>query len=263
MRQRLLKITLFSLTSIMLAANGMAQVPVWLSAGAGLNVADCYDNGTVPFRYMGLGANGDLGVTVEWSRFHIQTDARLLGNMLPKINGTSIDVDARTEFLYRVHDSENGNWHFWVGGGLQTWVDIKEIPAVMNASTGVSLFENLYADGMVAFDFATVRGSHKLLTAYGKLSLPLVGLAVRPGYAYMDNYTNDINVANALFSDYEAFFKAFAGGSTDIGLYLNLLNGNRIGLSYRWDYLSTGKKGAYRFDNALHTLNLSFMFRLN
>jgi hypothetical protein len=36
-----------------------------------------------------------------------------------------------------------------------------------------------------------------------------------------------------------------------------------IGLSYRWDYLTTRNKGYYRFDNAFHTISLDFMFKLN
>ena len=123
---------------------------------------------------------------------------------------------------------------------------------------------NLCAEGMLSCDFAFIRdGSHNLLTAYGKLTLPVVGLAMRPGYAYMDNYTSDINVANTVLGDYETFAKFFPGVGTDIGLYFNLLNGNRIGLNYRWDYLTTGQKGTYRFDNALHSVNLTFMFNVN
>ena len=82
----------------------------------------------------------------------------------------------------------------------------------------------------------------------------------RTGYDYIGNAT--INY-NDLFSENETFAKFFPGARTELGLYLNLLNANRIGLSYRWDYLTTGKKGAHRYDHALHSLNLSFMFRIN
>ena len=53
------------------------------------------------------------------------------------------------------------------------------------------------------------------------------------------------------------------GATTDIGFYFNLLNGSRIGLNYRWDYLTTRHKGIYRYDNAIHSINLNFMFNLN
>ena len=117
---------------------------------------------------------------------------------------------------------------------------------------------------MMQYDFAFIRGgSHNLLSAYGKLSLPIVGGVIRPGFAYMDNYTSSMNIANTILQDYETFYKWFPGVTTDIGFYFNLLNGNRIGINYRWDYLTTRHKGIYRFDNAIHSFNLNLMFNLN
>lgn len=240
-----------------------SKVPIWLNLSMGGNIADCYDNGTVPFRYLGVGGNGGLGITVEWRRCHVQNETRVVGNML-EISGYSINIDSKTDFLYRFYDSKRNRLHLWAGGGIETFYDIKEIPAMMNAAMGASVFENLCAEGMLSYDFAFIRGgSHNLLTAYGKLTLPVAGLVVRPGYAYMDNYTSDINMANTILQDYETFGKWFPGVGTDIGLNFNLLNGNRIGVSYRWDYLTTGHKGTYRFDNALHSVNLNLMFNIH
>ena len=249
----------------LITAQGFAQsrVPVWLNLSAGGNVADCYDNGTVPFSYYGVGGNLSLGATVEWHRCHVQHETRLYGNMLEN-GGSSIDIDSRTEFLYRFHDNQRNHLHLWAGVALQGYYNIKDIPAMMNASMGFTMFMNLCTEGMLSYDFAFIReGRHPLLTAYGKLSLPVAGTVLRPGYAYMDNYTSDLNESNAILQDYVSFGKWFPGIGTDIGLYFNLLNGNRIGVSYRWDYLSTGHKGDYRFDNALHSVNLSFMFNVN
>lgn len=241
-----------------------SKVPIWLNMGVGMNMVDCYDNGTIPFRYYGMGANLNLGATIEWGRCHVQTEFRTFGDMLVTFDGYEIGVDGRAEFLYRFHDSKRNRFHLWAGGGIQTYFDRKEIPAMMNASLGISIFENLCAEGMMQYDFAFVRGgSHNLLTAYGKMSLPVAGFVIRPGYVYLDNSTANLYSANIMFNDYETFGKFFPGFSTDIGLYLNLLNGNRIGFNYRWDYLSTGHKGISRFDNAFHSFNVSFMFNLN
>ena len=240
-----------------------SKMPIWLNLSAGGNIADCYDNGTLPFRYLGIGGNLCLGITFEWRRCHIQNETRLFYNIL-KINGYSIDIDNKTEFLYRFYDSERNHLHLWMGGSLQSYYNNKEIPAMMNASSGRTVFENLCAEAMLSYDFAFIHGgSHNLLTAYGKLTLPLAGLAIRPGYAYVDNYTSNIYESSTIMKDYKVFCKFFPGIETNTGLYFNLLNGNRIGLSYRWNYLSTGKKGNYRFDNALHSIYLSFMFNIN
>ena len=235
------------------------RVPVWLNLSAGANYAQCFDKGTVPFRYKGLGANVAAGVTVEWGRWHMQAEGRGFYTDFTTLSGTALDIDVSTEFLY--HCSRINRWSFWAGGSMQTFIDMKEIPGLMNAASSVSVFANLCAVGMVDYNFAFNRDkTHHWLTAFGKLSLPLVGVVSRPGFAYIGNPT--IN-EDDLLEDYDTFAKFFPGASTELGFYLNLRNDNRIGLSYRWDYLTTGKQGAYRFDNALHSINLSFMFRVN
>ena len=240
-----------------------SKVPVWLNLGTGLNIVDCYDNGTIPYRYTGLGANLNLGLTIEWRRCHIQTESLGFASLL-SVDGYAIDIDSRTEFLYRCLDGKRNRLHLWAGGALQNFCDIKSISSMMNASLGVTIFYNLNAECMLSYDFAYYRGgSHNLFTLYGKLGLPIVGLVARPGYAYMDNYTSDFNILNTFLQDYEGFVKWFPGVSTDVGIYFNLLNGNRIGLNYRWDYLSTGHKGIYRYDNAIHSINLNFIFNIN
>mgnify|MGYP002521684499 CR=1 FL=1 len=239
-----------------------SKVPIWINMGAGLSESNTYDNGTVPYKYVGLGGVFRFGATIEWRRCHIQTENSLLGCLFSE--GYAIDIDNRTEFLYRFYDGKRNRFHLWAGAGVQTFSDIKSISSLMNASTGVSIFQNLCTEGMMQYDFAFIRGgSHNLLSVYGKLSLPLVGVVTRPGFAYMDNYTSNINIANTILQDYETFFKWFSGVTTDIGFYFNLLNGNRIGINYRWDYLTTRHKGIYRYDNAIHSINLNFMFNLN
>ena len=238
-----------------------SKVPIWLDFSVGANYADCFDKGTIPFRYTGMGANAIGGITIEWSRFHIGQEAHFFYNLLSDLNGSSTNVNLTTEFLCRFHESPKSRWHYWAGGQIQTFVDLKDIPILMNAASSVSLFGNLCVTGMLKYDFAFNHTmSHHWLTAYGKLDLPLVGVVSRPGYAYIGNPT--IN-EDFMLSDNETFAKFFPGVSTEFGLYLNLRNDNRIGLSYCWDYLTTGKKGAYRYDNALHAINLSFMFRVN
>jgi len=239
-----------------------SKVPIWLDFSVGANFAECFDKGTIPFCYKGFGANAKGGVTIEWGRCHVQAEAQGFYTALSSPSGTATDVSLSAEFLYRL--SRLKRLHFWAGGTLQGFVDYKNIPALMNAASSISVFGNLCATGMVQYDFAFIhKGSNNLrplLTVYGKLNLPIVGAVSRPGFAYIGNPTiND----NGFLSNNESFAKFFPGANTELGLYLNLRNDNRIGLSYRWDYLTTGKKGTHRYDNALHTINLSFMFKIN
>ena len=212
-----------------------SKVPIWLDFSLGANFAECFDKGTIPYRYKGFGANAKGGITIEWGRCHVQAEGRGFYTELDSPSGTAYDIDFFTEFLY--HLTRINRLKFWAGGTLQGFMDMRNIPLLQNAATSYSLFGNFCATGMMQYDFAFNREkTHTWLSAYGKLSLPLASVVSRPGYAYIGNPTiND----NTFLSGNETFAKFFPGASTELGLYLNLLNANRIGLSYRWDYLTT------------------------
>ena len=244
-----------------------SSVPIWLKGGAGLNVIDSYEEGASPLRYLGGGVNINAGVVVAFNRYMIETELRGLGNLIANSEGTAsgsaYGIEDNVQCLYRFYDGCRDRLHFWAGGGLQLYFDIKSLSHLMNASTCTTAFFNVRPAGMVTYDFAPYKqGSHYLLTAYGKISLPLFASALRPGFAYIDNYTSELNTVNALLGEHESLLLFCPGASTDIGLWLNLPNNNKIGCSYRWDYLTTGKKDIYRFDNATHCFNLNFMFNL-
>lgn len=240
-----------------------AQNPLHLRAGLGITAIDNYDNGTAPFHINGLGVTQDAGVSYAWQRCLIQVDGRYSYSKFTTMGGTNQAIDANVTFLYRCIDSKNDRFHFYTGGALQGYGEVKNIPAMMNASTGTTLFVNLCNVNMVSFDFAFNKAkTHPWLTAFGKLTLPIVGVVNRPGFAYTSD-SQGMGYYEWFFANQETFVKFFPGCSTDLGLCLNLPNGNRIGLNYRWDYLSTGHKGIWRYDNAYHTLSLSFMFRIN
>lgn len=244
-----------------------SKVPVWLHLTPGTAFLQSIDKGASPMRYVGVGANLDYGVTVEWGRYHTQADMRGLAGVLTNAAATptyDIGLELRAEMLYRVSEYPEYNFYLWVGGALREVMDIRLFSQLMNASTGVSNFAGLQAVGMMQFDFARCyHGVHHFLTLYGKLSLPLLNYVSRPGYTYMDNYTSDLNTENTILQDYENFTMLFSGATTDVGLRLNLPNQNKIAVSYRWDYLTTGDKGTYRFDHAAHSFLTTFMFNLH
>ena len=241
-----------------------ASAPIWLDFSIGSHYADCYDVSTVPFAYSGVGRNYNTGLTIEWGRCHLRPTFRMINSTFANPAGTATDYDFSTEFLYRVYDNKDNRLHLWAGATLGGFADIKSIPSLQNASSCISIFGDLGATGLLQYDFAFNKSkNHPWLTTYFKLNLPLYGIANRPNFAYVGNPTINQELTETLFGWKETFGKFFPGVNTDLGLYLNLLNGNRIGLTYRWDYLTTGKKGTYRYDNAIHSFNLSFMFRIN
>lgn len=238
---------------------------VWLNVGVGTCLVDAYDNGATPMFLLGFGNSLSSGVVVEWERYRWHRESRHTFGLLARpYEGYVISVNEGTGFLYRICDSKDNRFHLWLGGSLHGEGSMKIVPLLKTCAVSSSVFSDISAEGMIWYDFAFVRdGSRNLLTAYAKLRLPLVGLVNFPGFSYMDNYVSNINLFSTLLSTYETRGIFFPGASTDIGLRFNLPNGNKIGLSYRWDYLTTRNRGYYRFDNAFHSVVVDFIFKLN
>ena len=246
-----------------------AQVPgpqkknnFWLDMNAGIGAVTCYDNGTIPFAYEGMATAFGAGFTDEWKRCHISFDAQRYKSILSEPDGTIFGFDGRLEFLYSCLKSSESRWHFWSGATLEAYGELKSIPDLQNASASISIFSHLGVTEMISCDFGyNKERTHRWMTAFFKLYLPIASHVSRPDFMYVHDALGNSGIANLLASN-EKFFKFFPGATTDFGLTLNLRNGNRITLSYLWYYLTTGKKGAYRFDNAYHLVNLTFMFKL-
>ena len=239
--------------------------PMWLTAGTGLNIAHCYDQGASPLPYLGVGMKLRGGISMLWhEKSYIDLNLGGLANIVVSNAYTQafdFGIDWDIEYLYRFYNV--GGWHFWAGGALSNYISVNYSPSLMNAALGYSLFLfNGTAEGVVQYDFAKYGGDHNMLTAYAKLGLPLFSLVNRPGFAYIDNATGSLTGNEPPESNRERLLMGFPGVSTDIGLYVNLLNNNKIGVSYRWDYLTTRHKGIYRFDHANHSFNLTYMFNL-
>lgn len=239
--------------------------PMWLTAGTGLNIAHCYDQGASPLPYLGVGMNLRGGISqLRHETSYIALNLGGLANIVVSNAHTQafdFGIDWDIEYLYRFYNV--GDWHFWAGGALSNYVSVNYSPSLMNAALGYSLFLfNGTAEGAVQYDFAKYGGDHNMLTVYAKLGLPLFSFVSRPGFAYIDNATGYLTGNEPPESNRELLPMGFPGISTDIGLFVNLLNNNKIGVSYRWDYLTTRHKGIYRFDHANHSFNLTYMFNL-
>lgn len=238
---------------------------VWLNGGGGTCYADAYDNGAAPMNLLGVGLGFQSGVRMEWGRCCIQRESRYLcGFLVSPFTGYVFGMNEGVGFLYRFHDGKRDRLHLWAGGSVREEGSLKVIPSLKTCAVSSAVFGNFSVEGMVQYDFAFLHEkSHNLLTAYGKLRLPIVGIVNYPGFSYMDNYMSNINLVYTILTTYETRGILFPGVCTDIGLRFNLLSGNKIGFSYRWDYLTTRHRGYYRFDNAFHTFTIDFMFKLN
>ena len=236
---------------------------LYLNMGTSRGIANSYDNGTVPFFIPGVSNIQTTGATYEWKRYETNFEFRNISTTLANPSGTDLNYDINYNLLYRVHDSKSGRWHQWVGGDIDAFGDIRQIPDLQNASTNLSLMGSLGLVWKAEYDFAYNKDkTHNWLTAYSKVNLPLVGIANRPDFSYVGDGIGMTNTFDILMAEHHTFVKFFPGCNTDLGLRLNFKNGNRIAFNYRWDFVTTGHKDVYNYVNALHSFNATFMFNL-
>ena len=236
----------------------------YLNFGGEVGGANCSDRSVVPFTISGIAKGIDIGFTDEWKRCHIQYDFDWKNTSLINPSGVSNYFSTKLEFLYSCLKPTSGRWHFWSGASVGGVVDYKNIPDLENAQTTLSIFGTFSAEELVQCNFAYDKNdkSHPWMTASLRFSLPLFTVASRPGYAYVRDPLNSATTLDYMFAPNEIMFKMFPGYSYDLGLTVNLRNGNRISFGHRVDFLSTGKKGVYRYDNAFRTAYIQFMFKI-
>ena len=229
-----------------------------------LGTATCVDRSVIPFAFSGFAKGLDVGFTDEWGRCHIQFDFDWKTTNFSNPSGKMYYFSPKLEFLYSCLKPSDSRWHFWSGASLRSIVDFKSIPGLQNAQTTLSIFGNLAAEELVQCDFAYEKGnkSHPWMTAFFKFSLPLFTGASRPGFAYVQDPLDGTGAVRLLLAPNETSFRMFPGYATDLGFTVNLRNGNRFSFGYCVDFLTTGKKGAYRYDNAYSTAYLQFMFKI-
>lgn len=241
---------------------GSERNKFWIDFNAGIGRTTSVDRSTVPFAYNGFHNMEQVGFTDEWKRCHLQLLGSRIKTKYSDVKGTSNAYSLDFEFLYSCLKPTVRRWHIWAGASTTNLLEWKNLEELQNASFTSSLFHELNAKTLIHCDFAydKANDTHPWLTACFGLSLPIYTAASRPTFAYVQDPLN--NIFNALFGTNGSVFKWLPGCTTDLGFNLNLRNGNRIGLFYTWDYLTTGKKGDYRYDNAFHTVKLSFMFKI-
>lgn len=244
-----------------------SRVPIYLTGGGCMGATGYYDAGVSPLHYLGFALGVDFGLTVEWKWCRITQDNIISGCLAAgnkadsKAGAYGITINNRIGFMYRVAEPAEG-LRLWAGGSFNPYTDIRINQKMMNAAVGLTTMYALDGNFRLEFDIPSRRRTD-LFMLFADITLPLAALGERPDYAYVFNATSSSDPVEYVLDGYQGFAIAMPGATTDIGIFFNLKNRNRIGLSYRWDYWTTRHTATHRFDNAYHTLNLKFMFNIN
>lgn len=234
-----------------------------LQLGGAIGYGRFRDRGTAPISFQGPALTAAAGLWNDRGRWMLHLDALTSvgfyeNAVAPRFNFSTFDISSTLRFkaLRRIANPFCFPDKLWAGVGACNFLDVTVNTNYENASTGISEFfgPELYLYGEYEIDNSWF--------LFGGCSVMPVAAMLRPGYAYIDNYTASQPVHSALFDGYEWNAKFFAGLSTEIGVRYEMKNENQLHLSYRWDYHSSGGKGHWRFDHAMHGIYLDLIVHL-
>ena len=154
---------------------------------------------------------------------------------------------------------DDGRWRLWAGGSLDDLFDIRYNASLDNACVAFGDFARLNVEGRVEYCL-------RRWLLHAQMSLNVLTFNLRPGFAYTDNFDQDIASPTAnTFDQYRIYPTLGTSVSTDWGATYMLANSNRIGISYRWSYLTSRTTAAapHRFEYADHSLLVNLDLLLN
>lgn len=229
------------------------------------------DLGTSPRVYDNLSIGQGLefnAETVDWTfsgHFGVSgaLNAPKIKYLLKKGNysGYSGSVDVAISALRRVWSNGEATWSVAIGGGLSNHTYIGYTPKFMNASFALTdLFQPEFRV-MVEYNLPN---SNPLVVmpgwfaAFASVEVSPIGLAYRPGYSFIDNYTDGRKVKDYIFNTYKTGFAWLPYLATELGVRFNLRSGNRISLAYMWNYRSSHGTTDWQFDEVNHLLSIEF-----
>lgn len=258
---------LFSLVALMLpkqliGQGGRQGVSFGLQGGMGYGLYR--DLGASPLTYRGLELTPGLRVDLWYPTWRYEVQLGVAGGGYGyKLGWSNVQayggqVNIGIGAMHRI--AWQGRWQIWAGALLEDRADMRYNGALGNSSVGATNFVNLSLLGMAELNL-----KHWVL--HCQLALAPASLVLRPGFAYMDNYAHEIDNPVADFmKQYRWYLTGATTMATDLGATLELPNGNRVGLSYRWHY-TTSRATAdgvapYCFEQSGHAVVIELELKL-
>lgn len=262
--KRLLITTIFVLFGVGLWAvpnDTSKTVKLELRGGAGYGLYR--DLGLSPLTYKGIELLPGMAVQVSEARWRRRYFVDLDGGGY----GLRVGVGymqayggycmVGVEGLCRVLD--RGVWSVWGGGSVRESFDFRYNSSFGNSSTGMTNCAALGLAGRVECELGRWR-------LHGQVDLLPLTLLLRPGFAYMDNYDQDISSATANALDqYHSYVSGLPGVDCDFGATLGLRNGNGVTIGYVWHFFTShtsGEAAPYSFEQASHGLRVILNFKI-
>ena len=262
MRRLFLTTILLLLAHASTAAEHDSASCCFLNLRGGVGYGLYRDLGASPLTYRGLQLHPALSLSVQrhdW-RYEAQLSAAGGGygltvgfNYIQAWGGHPV---VRLVASRRMHSA--CPWQLWLGASADNLFDIRYHSSLGNACAGFGNFARLNVE--TSLEYRLCRWIF-----HTSLQLNLLSLNLRPGFAYMDNFDQDISSPTAnTFDQYHCYPTLLSGAAANLGATYQLPGGNRVGLSYQWVYLTsrTTTAAPHLFQYAHHALLFHLGFRL-
>ena len=227
-----------------------------LTLGCGPIYGVARDCGVSPIIYQTPGINTYCAAILDNNVWRYQIDLHLTGHILCKdaipiedIDVAGYGLSAHLRMGLERQTMAQEGLRLWIGAGLEDWCSIDYNNRYMNACVGMG---NLVAPTL------SVRGEQTMgwLTLSIAAGTAPLGWWFRPGFAYVANYTTGETEVESFTDNYACHAAALPLLTGEVGAKIALSNGNKLGVIYQWNFLTTRNSGDWKYEAAQHSVRL-------
>ena len=219
------------------------------------NMHRVLDQAQSPVHYRGLGGGMGLGYGWHADKWILEVDVNAgFGLIKPQTSENPLNTSiilwqggADNRFLWEV--KKQRNTRYMAGINAPVFVQYRNHNNHSNSSETWNAYAMIGPEGGAQHTFTLFRRG---FVADGFLSLPVWGYATKPSFAEFFGLFND-NIS-------QRSWRSMVNIQTDLRLRMLLINGNQIGISYRWNYYSDSVDNLSQL--AAHRANIFFLFKL-
>jgi hypothetical protein len=213
------------------------------------------DKAQSPVHYRGFG--GGLGLGYGWhaSKWILEVDISAnFGLLKPRSSANPLNTNitlwqgqADSRFLWEIRQHEKTR--FMAGINAPVFVQYRNHSNHTNSSETWNAYAMIGPEGGARYTFTLFRRG---FVADGFLALPVWGYATKPAFAEFFGLFGE-NIS-------QRSWRSMVNIQTDLRLCMMLINGNQIGISYRWNYYSDSVDNLSQL--AAHRANIFLLFKL-
>lgn len=242
----------------------------WFRQEYGLAHSSVYDNGQSLVKYTGSGLSLNLGAETDRPKSYTKLDNALIVTLL---NANNINDKYATSakqghfissytYLRKLAKTQDRFLKLAVGGSLYVNANARIYSALSNNNFSWDSNMGLNVMGKAQHDFSFKNRSFSI--SY-QLGFPMIAYNLRPNYLGFIPLSATFEGKNGKNLNWQSLGR-FVGGINDKYLYLNQqinldkinANGNRLRLSYIWNYANNGF-ATHRYQNIMSGLSFGIL----